>query len=144
MTKTLLLLISVSFILSSCSKRIEDRLIGEWKLDGAYKKELFGRDYFQTGYEDGIFTFFESGTATYTSPQHNLSGYWRSDFHSRYDAANDKTEILKYLEIYLADFSRNTIINWRFDDFNFRNNWKCIRAQEYWLGRDRFYEFVKP
>jgi hypothetical protein len=144
MTKTLLLLISVSYILSSCSKRIEDRLIGEWKLDGAYKKELFGRDYFQTGYEDGIFTFFESGTATYTSPQHNLSGYWRSDFHSRYDAANDKIEILKYLEIYLADFSRNTIINWRFDDFNFRNNWKCIRAQEYWLGRDRFYEFVKP
>lgn len=144
MTKTLLLIISTTFILSSCSKRIEDRLIGEWKLDGAYKKELFGRDYFQTGYEDGVFTFFESGTATYTSPQQNLSGYWRSDFWNRYDAANDKTEILKYLEIYLADFSRNTIINWRFDDFNFRNNWKCIRAQKYWLGRDRFYEFVKP
>lgn len=148
MSRTILLFSITVIILSSCAKRIEDRLIGEWKLDVTYKKELFGRDYFQTGYEDGVFTFFESGTASYTSSQDTLSGYWKSDFWSRarYDATTNetKTERLKYLEIYLADFSRNKIINWKFDDFNFRNNWKCIRAVEFSLGRDRYYEFIKP
>ena len=128
----------------SCGKRIEDRLIGEWKLDVAYKKELFGRDYFQTGYEHGVFTFFESSVATYISGQDTLSGYWRSDYWNRYDASNDETRRVKYLEVFVANFNRNKIINWRFDEFHFRNSWKCIRAIEYSLGRDRFYEFVKP
>lgn len=122
-------------------------MIGEWKLDVSYKKILFDRDYFQTGYEDGIFTFFESGAATYVSNLDTLSGYWRSDFwsRSRYDASGElKTERLKNLELYLVDFTRNKIIDWKFDDFNFKNNWKCIKAVEFSLGRDRYYEFVKP
>jgi len=148
MSRTILLLSIAVIILSSCAKKLEDHLIGEWMLDATYKKELFGRDYFQTGFEDGTFTFFESGTATYTSSQDTLSGYWKSDFYTRWQNNSsdddDGSETLKYLEIYLADFSRNKIINWRFDNFNFRNDWKCIRAVEFSLGRDRYYEFVKP
>lgn len=147
MSRTILLLCTFVFILFSCGKQIEDHLIGEWKLDAAYKKELFGRDYFQTGYEDGIFTFFESGTATYVSTQDTLSGYWKSDFYTnwRNDSDDDKGPVrLKYLEIYLANFSRNKIINWSFDNFDFKNNWKHLKAVEFSLGRDRYYEFVKP
>ena len=80
MTRTLLLF-AISVALFSCTKKIEDRLIGEWKLDGAYKKELFGRDYFKTGYESGIFTLYESGSAAYTSAAESLSGYWKSDYY---------------------------------------------------------------
>lgn len=140
------LLVSAIIVITSisCGKHIEDHLTGEWKVDVAYKKELFGRDYFQTGYESGKFIFYESGTATYVSNQDTLSGYWKSDFWSRYNAADDETQRLKFLEIFLADYNRNKIINWKFDDFNFRNNWKRIRAVEYSLGRDRYYEFVKP
>jgi len=147
MNRTLLLLLgTIVFILFSCAKKIEEHIIGEW-LDVSYKKELFGRDYFQTGYEDGIFTFFESGSAHYIYNQDTLSGYWKSDFYTRWqnDADEDHgSDRLKYLEIYLADFSRNKIINWRFDNFNFKNNWKCLKAVEFSLGRDRYYEFVKP
>src|SRR5262245_29454804 len=117
----LLLCISV-LLLSSCGKRIESHLIGDWKLDVSYKKGLFNRDYFQTGYEDGVFTFFESGNASYTSSTDTLSGYWKSDFYTRprYDADDDEYEnkILKYLEVYLADFNSNKIIHWKFDDFD--------------------------
>ena len=148
MNRTLLLLSLTIILFSSCGKKFEEHLIGEWKLDATYRKELFGRDYFQTGYEDGIFTFFESGTATYTSSQDTLSGYWKSDFYTRwqsnYDDDEDGSERLKYLEIYLVDFAGNRIINWRFDNFNFKNNWQRIRAVEFSLGRDRYYEFVEP
>jgi len=147
MTRTLLLLGITTVFLLSCAKKIEEHIIGEWRLDVSYKKELFGRDYFQTGYEDGIFTFFESGSARYIQNQDTLSGYWRSDFYTRwqYDADEDhESDRLKYLEIYLADFNRNKIINWRFDNFNFKNSWKCLKAVEFSLGRDRYHEFVKP
>lgn len=146
MNRTLLLL-SATILFFSCAKHIEDRLIGEWKLDASYKKELFGRDHFQTGYEDGVFTFFESGTATYINNQDTLSGYWRSDFYTEWrgyaDDDND-TERYKYLELYLVSFSGNKIINWRFDNFNFKNGWQRIKAVEFSLGRDRYYEFIKP
>ena len=147
MTRTLLLCSITAFLLFSCSKKMEEHIIGEWRLDASYKKELFGRDYFQTGYEDGVFIFYESGTARYVLNQDTLSGYWRSDFYTRwrYDADEDRgSDRLKYLEVYLANYTRNKIIDWRFDDFNFKDNWKRIKAVEFSLGRDRYYEFKKP
>ena len=147
MSRPFLLFLIIALLLSSCAKTIEDHLIGEWILDVSYRKELFGRDYFQTGYEDGVFSFFESGTATYIDNQDTLSGYWRSDFYTTWhDYADDDDDIerYKYLEVYLANFNRNKIINWKFDNFNFKNGWKRIKAVEFSLGRDRYYEFVKP
>jgi len=148
MTRTLLLLSTTVFFLFSCAKKMEEHIIGEWRLDASYKKELFGRDYFQTGYDGGVFTFFESGSARYINNQDTLSGYWKSDFYTRWRSddidENEGSDRLKYLEIYLADFTSNKIINWRFDNFNFKNNWRCIKAVEFSLGRDRYYEFVKP
>lgn len=130
-----------------CVKRIEDRLAGDWKLDKTYKKGLVNRDYFQTGYEDGLFILFESGSASYVSSLDTLSGFWKSDFYTRLqdNAADDDydTKTLKYLEIYLANFNCNKIIHWRFDDFDFKDNSKRIKAVEFSLGRDRYYEFVK-
>jgi len=143
-----LLFFTTAIIFLSCSKHIEDRLIGEWRLDASYKKDLFGRDYFKTGFENGVFTFYESGLAAFRSQTDTLSGYWKSDYYftQTYDPSTgiDDTKRLKYLDIYLEDFTRRKILNWQFDEFNFRNNWKAIRAIEYTLGRDRFYEFVKP
>ena len=146
MSRPILLLSILLLLFSSCGKTFEDHLINKWKLDASYRKELFGKDYFQTGYEDGVFTFFESGTATYVDNNDTLSGYWRSDFYTRwqdYADDDDDTERYKYLEIYLADFNRNKIINWKFDNFNFKNSWKRIKAVEFSLGRDRYYEFVR-
>lgn len=147
MSRPLLLFCTAALLLSSCAKTIEDHIIGEWKLDESYRKELFGKDYFQTGYEDGIFTFYESGMARYINNQDTLSGYWKSDFYTRWqDYADDDndTERYKYLEIHLANYNRNKVVEWRFDNFNFKNSWKRIKAVEFSLGRDRYFEFVKP
>lgn len=144
----ILLLLSVAVLFFSCSKKLDERLTGNWKLHASYKKGLFNRDYFQTGYEAGIFTFSENGSATFVDNIDTLSGYWRSDFYTRrqYDAADDDydTKILKYLEIYLVNFNSNKIIHWKFDDFDFKNNRKRIKAVEFSLGRDRYFEFIKP
>jgi len=147
MSRPLLLLCIAVLFLSSCAKKIEDHIIGEWRLDESYRKEFIGRDYFQTGYEDGIFTFFESGSATYVDNNDTLSGYWKTDFYTRWqDYVDDDegTDRYKYLEIYLVNFNRNKLINWKFDNFVFKNSWKRIKAIEFSLGRDRYYEFVKP
>lgn len=145
MVKTLLLPATI-FTFFSCTKTIEDRLIGQWKLDGAYKKDFWGRDYFKTGFEDGVFILYESGSAAYISSAESLSGYWKSDYYwASYDpnTGDPDSRRLKYLEIFLANFQRNKILHWQFDEFNFRNNWKEIRAKEHTLGRDRYYEFVR-
>ena len=56
MKKALLLATVIAFITAACSKRIEDRLVGSWKLRSSYKQKTFDRDHFSTGYEEGVFT----------------------------------------------------------------------------------------
>lgn len=146
MRKHLLYLLPVFAILSSCSKSIEDRLIGSWKVDQAYRKVFLGRDYFQTGYEDGVFTFSENGDASYVSPTDTLTGSWRADRYSSgyYNSSgNWESQSMRHLRINLVNFVRNKVLNWEFDDFNFRNTWQRIKADQFSLSNDRVYEFVR-
>lgn len=110
----------------------------------ANKKETFDRDYFTTGFENGIFRFYESGLASYIGNNDTLSGYWKSDYYFRQSynssAGESGSERLKYLEIFLVNFQNGKIISRNFNEYNIRNNWKCIRAIEYTLGRDRYYD----
>jgi hypothetical protein len=141
MKKTLLFATVIAFIASACSKRIEDRLVGSWKLISSYKQRTFDRDHFSTGYEAGTFTFNENGTAVYTSSTDTLTGYWNAD-HYTVNTGSD-TKSLRHLKIELVNFLQNRLLFWEFDDFNFRNTWKTIRAEEYTLNYTRVYEFTK-
>lgn len=148
MKKNLLLpFVSLLLLLSSCSKNIEDRLIGNWRLDDAYRKVFLGRDHFDTGYESGIFTFYENGNASYTSSTDTLNGYWRADNHNNNYYNNGsgqwETRSMRYLRLNLRNYQQNKFIEWEFDDFSFRNGWGTIKAEQYWLGGDRVYEFVR-
>lgn len=148
MRKYLLLPLALLLVLFySCSKNYEDRLIGSWRLDESYRKMLFGRDYFQTGYEDGVFTFLENGNATYVSSTDTLTGYWRANNHSRtyYNQSTSEweTKQMRYLRLSLKNFLQNKFLEWDFDNFSFRNNWKGIKAEQYSLSNDRVYEFVR-
>ena len=147
MKKYLLLpLASITAFLFSCSKSIEDRLIGSWRLEESYRKVFLGRDHFQTGYESGIFTFYENGDAAYISSTDTLNGSWRAGNHNRsyYNSSSGQwdTEGMRYLKLNLYNFPRNKILNWEFDDFGFRNSWQRIKAEQYSLSNDRVYEFV--
>lgn len=137
--------LALSLFFSSCSKSLEDRLIGSWQLESSWRKQFLGRDYFQTGYESGIFTFMENGNASYVSSTDTLTGFWRSDrYNNRYFDNNTgqwEYRSMKYLRIDLVNFQQNTRIEWEFDDFSFRNTWQGIRAEQYSLSNDRVYEF---
>lgn len=143
----LLLFLFTATILLSCSKNMEDRLIGSWELRQAWRQELFGRDYFQTGYENGVFTFSENGDATYIGNGDTLTGFWRADRYTRTNYNNGSGEYEtrggKYLRISLANVLRNIRLEWDFDDFRFRDNWQEIRAEQFSLSNDRIYEFQR-
>ncbi len=142
----LLLLLGFTLFFLSCSKSLEDRLIGSWKLENAWRKQLFGRDYFTTGYENGVFKLLENGEAIYASSTDTLKGFWRSDRHNLgyYNSSGDwETRSMKYLRIDLVNFQQNRRLQWEFDDFSFRNNWNTIRAEIYSLSNDRIYEFER-
>jgi hypothetical protein len=148
MNKSLLLsAVLFSLLLSSCSKSIEDRLIGNWKLDDAYRKVFLGRDHFTTGYENGVFAFFENGNASYTSPTDTLNGYWRADNHTHtyYNNGTGQwdTRSMRYLRLHLVNFTQNRFLDWEFDDFTFKNGRRTIKAEQYSLSNDRVYEFVR-
>lgn len=137
----------LSLLLISCTKSIEDRLVGNWKLDDAYRKVFLGRDHFTTGYESGVFTFYENGNAGYTSATDTLNGYWRADHHTHtyYNNGTGQwdTRSMRYLRLHLVNFAQNRFLDWEFDDFTFKNGRRTIKAEQYSLSNDRVYEFVK-
>ena len=139
MKKILLFTVIIAIIVSACSKRIEDRIVGSWKLKSSYKQKTFDRDHFITGYESGIFTFNENGNATYVSSTDTLTGYWNADDYSV--NTGPESGSLRHLKIELVNFLRNRYLFWEFDDFNFHNTWKTLRAEEYSLSYARIYEF---
>ena len=138
MKKHLLLSIIITSFFYGCSKRIEDRIVGSWKLRSSYKQKPFDRDHFTTGYESGIFTFNDNGTATYTSSTDTLTGNWHAD---SYNSGGTDGNQMRHLRIELVNFIQNRFLFWEFDDFNFRNSWQTIRAEEFSLSYTRVYEF---
>lgn len=148
MRRNLRLIIPVLVLtITSCIKPLEDRLTGNWQLTESFRRGFFDRDYFQTGYESGIFSFHEGGSATYISNTDTLTGSWKVRRHSDnyYNSSSGQWESrqLKSLRITLINFSQNRFIDFFFDDFNFRNNSHRIRAEEFIPGGDKVYEFQK-
>lgn len=143
----LLPLAILSIVITSCSKSLEDRIVGNWKIDDAYKKVFLGRDHFETGYENGVFTFYENGDATYTSSTDTLTGYYRTGRYSNdyYNSGSGQWETrgMKYLRLNLKNYPRNQSLEWEFDDFSFKNGWQMIKAEQYSLSNERVYEFVR-
>ena len=144
MNKILPVAFSVFIIfLTSCNKLIDERIQGDWRLDKSYKKDFLSRDYFQTGYEEGIFTFYENGTAGYTSLTDTLMGYWEAGFYTTYNGNGDgKRE--KFLRINLVNYQTNRLFVLDLDEFHYKNGYHCIKGTEHSYGRDRVYEFVRP
>ena len=141
MRKHLLFFSFVILFFSSCSKTYEDRLIGQWRLNESYRQRLFDKDHFQTGYESGVFTLNENGTAVYTSTTDTLKGYWNADRYNNY--RNGDNQSYKHLQLNLINFNQNKFINWSFDDFSFRNDFDRIKAIQFSLSSDIIYEFVR-
>lgn len=139
--------IAAVVIFSSCSKSLEDRLTGSWEIKRAWKQRFLDRDYFQTGYEGGTFTFSENGDATYTNGTDTMTGYWRSDRYTDYwynsSSGTHESKVMKYLHINLVNYQQNIRLEWEFDDFHFKDSWHEIKAEQFSLSNDRVYEFER-
>ena len=55
----------IGSLFSSCSKSLEDRITGHWKLEGATRRISTGTSELRTGYEDGIFHLDEARDMRY-------------------------------------------------------------------------------
>lgn len=135
------------FIFSSCSKSLEDRLTGSWEIKRAWKQRFLDRDYFQTGYEGGTFTFNENGDASFVKGADTMTGFWRSDRYTDYwynsGSGRNESRTMKYLRINLVNYRQNIRLEWDFDDFHFKDSWHEIKAEQYSLSNDRIYEFER-
>lgn len=134
-------------MVSSCSKDLEDRLVGNWKLKTAWKSQPSGTSELRTGYEQGLFHLENNGKASYTEGTDTLVGYWKAGKQNKgiYNNSEGHWESrnMQFLLLNMEDRQQTRRLEWRFDDFDLKNDGRIIRAVQYTLGYDRFYEFEK-
>ena len=114
-----------TIIFSSCAKLDpESKIVGTWKLDDVVKRKFFNNSHLTTGYEAGLFKFYENGMASY-SDTITMSGNWNMYYEDRgyYDAnGNYQYKNNLVLRIRLVNFAANRYIDWEFDDTIFKRS----------------------
>lgn len=132
---------------SSCSKNLEDRMTGTWKLEEATRRLSNGTSLFRTGYEDGLFKLDDNGLATYIEGSDTLTGYWRAGKHNKGIYNNNEgswqARDMRFLQISVSNTNIHRTLEWKFDDIEFHSHNRGLRAEQYTLGFDRIYEFKK-
>lgn len=112
-------------IFSSCAKLNPDRkIVGTWKLDDVVKRKFLNNDHLLTGYEPGLFTFYDNGNAVYKGAD-TLNGSWGMRYEDRgyYDSdGNYQNQNNLTLRIRLYNFTSNKVIDWDFDDAQFKRS----------------------
>ncbi len=125
--RILVTIIISSFIFISCSKSVginSNPIVGSWVLTDAAKGNANGWRPLFTGLENGVFTFYANGTATYDDGFSLYQGNWAiySSSTGYYDYnGNYYTDFHDALQVRLRDFSTNSSINLNFDDVNFNS-----------------------
>jgi hypothetical protein len=132
-----------SFLLSSCTKNLpENRIVGNWRLVDVERKRLFDTDNITTGYEQGLFTFFENGSASYADASGTLNGNWnmRKANTGYYDSdGNWQSDTRTIFIINLHDFVNNRVIDLFFDRIDFR--WSGDKLFAYIDGASYTYRY---
>lgn len=148
MRRSLLFLIVLSFFSAGCSKILlsaEDKLVGSWVLLYAEKKRLFEKKTITTGYEEGVFYFYENGEAVYDDGINLMQGNWQlrreTDGYYDYDG-NYHPESRQVFSVHLVDFQSNRVLDWYFDDCWFTNRDRFTTQYESYSYRYR-YVFAK-
>ncbi len=128
MKKNLLLFIALPFLFTSCTKVLlssEDKLVGSWILLYAEKQRLFNETTLNTGFENGVFYFYENGEAVYDDGYDLMRGNWqlRRINDGYYDNdGNYRNESRQVFSLHLIDFQTNRVLDWEFDDSWFTNH----------------------
>ncbi|MBC7651600.1 MAG: hypothetical protein H7101_07620 [Deinococcales bacterium] len=124
---TLVIIIISSFLITSCSKSvgiISNPIVGSWVLSDAAKGNSTGWRPLYTGLENGVFTFYANGSASYDDGFSRYQGNWiiatsTTGYYDYY--GNYYTDFHDALQVQLRDFSTNRNINLYFDDVSFNS-----------------------
>jgi hypothetical protein len=125
--QSLLTFIICSFLLTSCGKNVgvvADPIVGSWVLTDAAKGNANGWRPLYTGFENGVFTFYANGSASYDDGFIKYQGSWiiSSSTTGYYDYyGNYYTDFHDALQVRLREFSTNSSINLYFEDVNFNS-----------------------
>ena len=135
------------FSISSCSKiRPEHYLIGTWKLDDVVKKRFLDNDHVNTGYEAGLFSFYDDGRAAYNGPGLAMTGNWKMHYEDRgyYDGNGDyQTKNYLVFHITLADFNANQLLDWDFDDTDYKRGNDRLDGFMHYVSYSYQYVFIR-
>lgn len=113
--------------LSGCKKLFtpaDEKIVGDWILKDVSRSRFVGWDEISSPYRGGHFHFEENGQASYTGTSDTLKGTWqiRREYGGYYNQDDDWVNDSRLtMQLFLADFSTNEIINLYFDDFEFRS-----------------------
>jgi len=137
MKKYLLLFLLIPLLFAGCNRWInrEDRLVGTWKLTSAAKHRKLNRDYINTGYESGTFSFYDNGQARYTEGSLQMEGNWQlryisGDSHYDHGEYHSGSGSRLVFSIHLVNFQSNRLLELDFDDCRFHNRDEFVAEYE--------------
>lgn len=136
MKRHLLLLLAITVLLGSCTKVVltdQNRISGRWVLLYAEKQNNYGTSTVYTGFENGLFYFYENGGAEYEDAVGPLRGSWsaRRVNDGYYDSHGDYHNGSRQLfDLYLADYQGYPVLDWKFDDSWFSGSNRFIATYD--------------
>ena len=130
---------------TSCTKEVivapQPPLAGSWVLTGAEREDSKGWFTYNTGLENGVFYFYNDGSAEYINGNLDLRGSWftttvSGGYYDEY--GNYVSNVHTAMEVHLADYYSSSSVNLNFDDITLYNN-RFVATNYDGLGVDRYY-----
>ncbi len=118
------MIIAAVYLLSGCTRTYQspgNRLSGSWVLNDAAQGGNYGWRPFYTGLENGVFDFYDNGSAVFTDQQGTMRGSWyvqtvTGGYYDEY--GNYYTDVHQELQLQLSDPYTGSSINLYFNDVN--------------------------
>ena len=142
---TLLFVVVASF--ASCTKvgvivDIQPTITGSWVLTDASQKDAYGWYGVTTGVENGVFTFYSNGQATYVENGSTLKGSWSMNTASTgyYDEAGIYyNNAHQNLQIHVSNYKGDDVVDMVFDNVNiYPNSFVATNYMNHTIGRYKF------
>jgi len=121
-------LVLTTGLLTGCSKiliQINDPLSGSWVLTDAASHNQYGWTPITTGTENGVFNFYNDGTALYTEGSLTMRGTWsvQTAYGGYYDEnGNYYSDQHQSLDVNVSDHYSSDAINMHFDNVRIYSN----------------------
>jgi hypothetical protein len=142
---TVLLIAVASF--ASCTKvgvivDVQPTITGSWILTDAAEKDAYGWTAVNTGVENGVFTFYSNGQASYVENGSTLKGTWSMNAATGgyYDESGVYyTNSHQNMQIHVSNYKGDDVIDMAFDNVTiYPNSFIATNYNNHTIGRYKF------